>query len=140
MEDDHEKCLLYLLIIGLLFSFVSCNNETPSVLDGDDNTHPYLNIDKDGSIYCIGKEVTEAEIPEYFNGIKVTSIKDYAFLACKSLVSVKIPDSVKSIGGYAFFCCENLTEINIDRADATGMSLGTNWKPLAATVKWNGSL
>ena len=111
MEDDHEKCLLYLLIIGLLFSFVSCNNETPSVLDGDDNTHPYFNIDKDGSIYCIGKEVTEAEIPEYFNGIKVTSIKDYAFLACKSLVSVKIPDSVKVIGEHAFDNCTSLKSV-----------------------------
>ena len=43
----------------------------------------------------------------------MTSIGYYAFLQCKTLISVTIPDSVTSIGGSAFYNCVSLTSVTI---------------------------
>ena len=44
---------------------------------------------------------------------KVTSIGDGAFLHCKGLTSVTIPNSVTSIGGGAFSDCSGLTSVTL---------------------------
>lgn len=43
----------------------------------------------------------------------VTSIGDYAFVACKNLTNIKIPEGVTSIGRLAFLGCSSLTSITI---------------------------
>ena len=58
--------------------------------------------------YTGGTEVINLVIPE-----SVTSIADYAFYKCSSLVSVSIPESVTSIGKYAFSGCKGLTEVTV---------------------------
>ena len=54
------------------------------------------------------KSLTSIVIPE-----SVTSIEDYAFIGCKSLTSIVIPESVTSIGERAFWECSSLTSIVI---------------------------
>ncbi|MBE6425019.1 MAG: hypothetical protein E7029_03325 [Planctomycetaceae bacterium] len=55
-----------------------------------------------------GKNLTEYTIPD-----RVMSVKEQAFVMCKSLTSVTIPDSVTSIGNGAFLRCESLTSVTI---------------------------
>ncbi|MBO5287236.1 MAG: leucine-rich repeat protein [Clostridia bacterium] len=54
------------------------------------------------------KTIKSVTIP---NG--VTSIGEYAFQDCSSLASISIPDSVTNIGAYAFDGCESLKNISI---------------------------
>jgi len=55
---------------------------------------------------------------------KVTRIGDRAFMDCKSLVTIEIPDSVTSIGGWAFSSCTSLLGIIIPKG-VTSIEDGT---------------
>ena len=59
----------------------------------------------------------DVKIPESVtyngNAYSVTSIGEYAFWVCSSLISVEIPNSVTSIGDDAFSGCSSLTSVEI---------------------------
>ena len=59
-----------------------------------------------------GKTLTEIEIPKYVNGVKITTIGDFAFKDCSKLTSVTISERVTSIGDYSFFACIKLADVN----------------------------
>lgn len=59
-----------------------------------------------GAFY--GCKIKEIEIPD-----GITSIDDYAFYDCESLIKITIPNSVTAIGTHAFSGCKSLTEIAI---------------------------
>ncbi len=110
-----------------------------------------------GSEYIVSgvsdKTITEAYIPEYYNGKLVTAIGENAFWYCSKLTSVIIPDNVTSIGDYAFYACSGLTSITIpdnvtsigDEAfyDCSGLSEirfnGTisQWQAISKGSFWN---
>ena len=55
----------------------------------------------------------KVDIPEKIDGKSVTSIGDEAFIFCRNLTSITIPNSATEIGYGAFEWCENLTSITI---------------------------
>lgn len=57
------------------------------------------------------KRATSVEIPIAVNGIRVRRIAKKAFLGCKILSRVIVPDSVESIDEWAFAHCAGLKEI-----------------------------
>ncbi len=72
-------------------------------------------------LYINGKLATGITIPS-----GVTSIGDYAFCGCSSLMSITIPDSVTSIGSSAFSSCTGLTAVYItDLAAWCNISFGS---------------
>ena len=95
-------------------AFYYCPSLTSIAVDADNAV--YASIDgnlytKDGKTllrYAIGKTATSFTIPS-----GVTSIGDWAFESCASLMSVTIPSSVTSIGNGAFYDCSRLTSVTI---------------------------
>lgn len=57
--------------------------------------------------------MTEGEIPAYFNGKAVTSIKEQAFYGNTNMVKIALPDTLKTIGYEAFADCASLTSVRM---------------------------
>ena len=95
-------------------AFEDCNNLASITVNSNNNNYSsqdgvLFNKNKTTLIqYPMGNTRTSYTIPN-----SVTSIGDFAFQYCTSLVSVTIPNSVTSIGGYAFYSCDNLTSVTI---------------------------
>lgn len=74
-------------------------------------------LKEDGTMAVTGIHVnstdSEVIIPEYFKGIKVTSINERAFENNTYITTVVIPNNVTLIGNYAFQRCYNLKTITI---------------------------
>ena len=64
-----------------------------------------------------------ARIPEEIDGLPVTKIFKKAFLACKLLKEVSLPDTVEEIGDFAFALCDHLSLIRFPRKE---LKLGQN--------------
>lgn len=70
----------------------------------------------------------------------MTSIGNYAFVGCKGLTSITIPDSVTSIGERAFEGCSGLTSITIpDSVTSIGGSAFYNCTGLTS-ITFNGTI
>ena len=73
-------------------------------------------INSDGNTATITDYVgssTNVLIPAVIDGYAITSIGDYAFQYCYSLIEITIPNSVTSIGYRAFSDCTSLTDVTI---------------------------
>ena len=89
---------------GLTEISVETNNEKYSSVNG-----VLYSKDKSEILRCPpGYKTTLFEIPS-----SVTSIGEYAFRSCTSLISISITSSVTSIGKCAFDRCESLTSVSI---------------------------
>lgn len=61
--------------------------------------------------YTVAK--TEFEIPSTINGYTITEIDEEAFIRCKTVTTLTIPNSVTSIGDNAFKYCSNITTVTL---------------------------
>ncbi len=95
----------------LFYTIDTVTNTTVSVV-GFDNTQPLGNLTIPDTVTYGG------------NTYSVTSIGIMAFLGCKGLTSVAIPNSVTSIGRAAFQECEDLTSVTMPNS-ITSIELST---------------
>ena len=88
----------------------------------------YTGITSDAFVGC--KSLISVTIPD-----SVTSIGWCAFCDCSSLTSVTIPYSVTSIGNYAFYRCSSLTSISIPNGVTNlGMRVFSGCKSLVSII------
>jgi len=62
-------------------------------------------------------------------GTTLTTIPEYAFAECKTLVSITIPNSVTSIGGWAFDNCHKLANVSIGNSVTSKRCKSTKYNP-----------
>ena len=74
-------------------------------------------LNEDGQSYSVYSNFepndTNIVIPDSFEGLPVTRIRDFAFNGNNVIESITIPDSVISIGIYAFSNCTNLKNVSM---------------------------
>ena len=70
---------------------------------------------KDGkaTVTDADKNITEVIIPREINNIPIVNIKKKAFLGCKQLRSISLPETVKNVGEWAFAFCDYLSEVKL---------------------------
>ncbi|HAV01383.1 MAG TPA: hypothetical protein DCW47_09380 [Lachnospiraceae bacterium] len=71
--------------------------------------------EKDGkaTVTDADKNITEVIIPCEINNIPIVNIKKKAFLGCKQLRSISLPETVKNVGEWAFAFCDSLSEVKL---------------------------
>ena len=95
---------LVFLIVSLSLSF--CLSE-------ENNWSYTVLVDGTAEVTAYRGHNNTVVIPSELDGIKVTSIAEDAFMGCRSMTDVVIPDSVTNISARAFYDCESLTSITI---------------------------
>ena len=84
----------------------------PETVVYNGNTYYVTAIGNAAFLFC--RNLTNVEIPN-----PVTSIGDNAFTSCSGLTSFEIPNSVTSIGYSAFYGCDGLTSVEIGNSVAS---------------------
>ena len=85
----------------------------------------YLYLNKNtGEIYACDSTVTEVDIPEEIEGIRITAIGSGAFKNCTALVRVSIPDCVERIVSLAFENCTALKRLRSALPKGSCVSVG----------------
>ena len=73
-----------------------------------------INDDSEYAVMGIGEcEDSEIIIPDEYNGLPVTEIGEKAFYGCGSIVSIELPDTIKTICDKAFSECELLINVKM---------------------------
>ena len=85
------------------------------IIYSDELRISYELINGEVAIVDANKRIAEAVIPESIDGNPVTSIRKKAFLGCKDLRMVSVPDTVRVIGEWAFAQCDNLARVVLRR-------------------------
>ncbi len=88
----------------------------------------YYVIEGDNTITITDCNVSavNVDIPAQIDGMSVTRILTRAFLDCKGLTSITIPNSITRIDDYTFQDCTGLTSIKVDKDNPNYSSLDGN--------------
>lgn len=114
-------CMVMALILCITMMTVPVSADTQSVKNYDIKYRVdgggYIYFDKEkGEITGCDKSVINAVVPGKIDGIKVTAIRDYAFMECIELKSVVLPQNLKRIGDNAFYHCIELESITLPQS------------------------
>ena len=109
-----KKLLSVLTVIALLVSVVPMGAFSITASAATYGNYTYLIENGEAYISNVNQNIQgDIIIPSTLGGYPVTSIGDWSFDQCDRLVSVTIPDGVKTIGEYAFGGCDNLVSVSI---------------------------
>lgn len=115
-------CLVALaLILSCGFMLVpNADRVRANAAGSEDYTFRLINNDTEYSIGALNKNMTVAVIPDTYNGLPVTAITNNGFMACRQLMKVYLPRSVKTIGLAAFMNCANLEKVYMSELISIG--------------------
>jgi len=83
--------------------------------------------------------ISRADIPDSIDGVMVTHIAKKAFLGCKLLKEVIVPEGVRDIGDYAFANCDHLTEVSFCNPEVKlGQQIFKNDTSLKSVMTYSG--
>lgn len=115
MKKSLSILLAFLMVVfAFPFSAITSFAET----SGDFEYEVISEEDKTCAIIGYTGTAADLEIPQDIDGYSVTTIGDYAFEDCTSLVNVTVPAGITTIGDGAFWDCASLANINVS-ADNT---------------------
>lgn len=115
---------LVLILTVMLTIFTGCYTDdflsgyggTSSSSDPADGLNYELSADQTG--YCITEQSSfngsDLIIPDTYNGLPVTEIKNFAFYNCSDLLRVTIGKNVKNIEDSAFYECNNIEAVTFN--------------------------
>lgn len=110
MKSTRIKNILYRLAAALILAGACTTNgmaETFGALE-------YVLVRGEVHISDCDQELSGAlTIPETINGYRVTTVKNRAFIYCRQITSISLPNSLKTIEEDAFAYCDGLTTIVI---------------------------
>ena len=89
-------------------------------------------VKEDGTaeITGVSESIQDGNIPAELDGYKVTSIGSFAFDECSNLKEVRIPEGVTAMLPDAFIRCKELTSVSIpDPMGACRLWPVRNWNP-----------
>lgn len=100
-------CMVVALCAGILLADTAADTASAETISSDLRFN--LNSAQTGyTVSALNRQLTEADIPDTYNGLPVTEILNNGFMSCANLVSVTIPKSITKIGSNAFYNCKNL--------------------------------
>ncbi len=97
--------------------------ETAPETDGAEYTDGTFTVDDKGVLTGYSGSGGDVVIPSKVNGKAVTSIGSTAFNRNDTITTVSIPDSVSTIGNYAFSGCKSLLQADIGK-NVTELGIG----------------
>lgn len=126
-QGRETRCSVYRTMMSLfLIVVLSVVSQLSYAYDFEHDGIQYTINSGTATCYVSGNDgtVTDVVIPATVNDGKgnsysVTSIGNNAFQACKTLTSVKVPESVTTIGSDAFASCSNMVSVELPESATT---------------------